>query len=66
MNSQYMIKLTPTTYKSLQQLAEDRQATINEVLIKLIKQEQNAVDLATGLDTVPSILVNGVDLSAQG
>ena len=64
MNSQYIINLNPTTYKLLQQLAEDKQATIDDVIIKLIEQQQSAVDLTTGLDTVPSILVDGVDLTS--
>ncbi|MBM7556721.1 hypothetical protein [Halanaerobacter jeridensis] len=62
MKSQHLISVTPTTYELLEQIAQNKGQTINEVIGQLLNQHHEMVDLATGLDTVPSILVNQLDI----
>ena len=63
MKSQHIISVGATTYNLLEQMSQNSGQTINEVIVQLIQQQHEVVDLTTGLDTVPSILVNQLDVS---
>lgn len=56
MQPEHTINLTFQTYKLLEQRAQKREETIDEAIMYLIEQQEKKVDLAIGLDTVPSIL----------
>jgi predicted DNA-binding ribbon-helix-helix protein len=61
MKSHHLINLSSTTYDLLEELAQEDNRTINEVIVDLLHQNNQAVDLTTSLDTVPSMLVQNSD-----
>ncbi|MGM0368883.1 MAG: hypothetical protein ACQEP9_00530 [Bacillota bacterium] len=61
MNSDHLINLSSTTYAHLDKLAQKDNRTINEVIVDLLHENNQAVDLTTSLDTVPSMLVKNSD-----
>ena len=65
MSSHYIINLPESTYDLLQNLANDNGKTINNVILNLIYEHNETADLTTGLDTVPSILVDQLDLEVD-
>lgn len=61
MRPQHIINLAPETYNLLEEIAENREVTINEVIVQLVHKHHETIDLTTGLDAVPSILVNKLE-----